>query len=449
VRIRVFEALIKRVRSDANLSGLLRDSGILYAAGLISIGLTFAQQISTARLLGAADYGRLAAVLSSTALILLLVDFRTWEANNKLLPEFMARQASDEAARTMTWFMVLDIGFGIIGTVLLMLLAVPVARLLLRVPELDWLVRMFAVIIPFRLFSMGVPTSMIRVYDRFDWLAGKSVFYALLRLVLMSGAALLGLGLQGVLLGAIIGEIVNALLLLVMMLLLWQRENSGHRLFDLQRPAGMASTGRLIGSLWISASLKGFQREAFIPILSLVALPEQVGLFRSGLDIAQLIQRLIEPLSIAIKPKVMKLLAVDTRAAAIQFIKQSSLLLAILLWPVTLGILILGPSILPRLLGADYSGIATIVNVLIIGMAVMGNLIWMRSVLVALDAVRWEIILDFVLFVLAITGIWLLAPEYGALAAAGVMTVQYLAYCCVTLLLAIVVLRHMPEADRA
>ncbi len=438
-----------RISSDRHLVGLLRDSSILYVAGVISIGLTFAQQISTARILGPVEYGLLAAVLSSAALMLLLMDFRSWEAANKLISRCMADRDMDEAARVSSLLMGVDVAFGMLGLILLLLLAPVVAAGLLRIPELTWLVQLYALIIPFRLFSMGVPTSLLRLYDRFDWLAAKSVIYSVLRLVLMTGAALLGLGLPGVVAGAIVGEVVNAAMLFVLVALLWRRQNPGVTLFRLALPHRPGSIFRLMASLWTSGSLKGLQQEIIIPLLALLTTPGQVGLFRSGMDVAQLVLRLVEPLSITIQPKIMKLYEMDTFAAFIRFIKQSTALLAVVIWPFTIFLILLGPVVIVPFLGEDYAGVWPIASLISAAFAVIGTFSWTRPALVSLNAVGWEIILDFGLLVLTAAGMFGLAPEQGALGAAVVIAVCFILYVAAALGIVIWVMRvHQTRAHQ-
>ena len=85
--------LIKsKIRADTNLKDLLWNSGVLYIGGFITILFTFTQQITTANFLGASEYGRFATVLSSSTLLLLFIDVRTWELATKLLAPAILQQ---------------------------------------------------------------------------------------------------------------------------------------------------------------------------------------------------------------------------------------------------------------------------------------------------------------------------------------------------------------------
>jgi O-antigen/teichoic acid export membrane protein len=420
--------LSSRLREDRNLIDLLRNSGLMYAFGIVSIGLTLVQQVTTANLLGVSDYGRLAAVLSSGALILLLVDFRSWEAATHFLAYYWARDQYDEAARTTTWLLLLDVVTGVAGTILLMLLAQPIARWLLQDESLYPLVQLFAFSLFFRMIGAGIPPSLLRLYNRFDWLSFKSVGYAVLRLVLMSGAALLGFGLQGVLLGVLIGEITHTLLMLLLTRMAHRRQYPNTPMLQFARPTNVPQIIRLLRQLWIGATLKGLQMETFVPLLALLSNPTQVGLFRSGLDIATLTQKLIEPLTLVIQPQIAKLYETKNRVAFVRYLWQVVGLLSTFTVPFALMLLLAGQWIYPRLLGEGFADVAPISNWMVIGLLFPAIFAWLRPALMALDILRSQNWIGLIAFTLSLVGILTIVPVHGALGAAVVMALFHISY---------------------
>jgi O-antigen/teichoic acid export membrane protein len=417
---------LKKLRHDPGFRELLRNSGTMYIAGIFTIALTFAQQIITANRLGPAEYGRMAAVLSSATLMLLVMDFRTWEAGTKFLARYWANKAYDETASVTTLFMAVDILAGLVGFLLLLLLAQPIATYLLHAPELAWLVRLFALSLPFKVLGMGIPTAVLRLHNRFGWLSAKSIIYAIVRLILISGAAFIGLGLPGAIAGALMGEIINAFILFIMMWVAQKQVRPDKPVFRLHKPQDFREICRMMGSLWIGATLKGLQLETFVPLLALLTSPVQVGLFRSGLDIAQLVLKVVEPISIVIQPNVIKHYEMDSRGTFLRYIKQSTLLLASFTWPFIIGLIIAGPLILPRLLGEDYEGIYPITLAIAIGYMMAATFLWTRPGLVAVNRIREHNIIGIVGFSFSALSLLVLAPTYGALGAAWVMAVFFI-----------------------
>ena len=435
--VHIAKALLSRLQSDTSLKELIRDSGILYIAGILTIGLTFVQQITTANLLGSGDYGRLATILSSGALIMLILDVRTWELGTKLLARPILEQSYVEITRVVTWLIMVEIVLGIIGTLVLLVLARPIAAHLLKEPEFESLIRQYAISIPFRMFSLGVSVALLRLYDMFVWIAAKSIAYAVLRLVLMTGAALIGLGLAGVLAAVIIGEIMNMLTLLWMTLLIRRRKMPGVPLFDLRKPQQFASGFKIMGQLWITATLGGLHQHTFVPILALLTSPEQVGLFRVSTDIAELIDRLTAPLSIVIFPKVITSYERDPSETFMRFTKQLMWLLASLTLPMTLGIIIIGPLIFPHLL-PDYKGVAIVAAILAIGYGINATFIWVRPAIVSLGLLREQNVLAVLLIGFSMFLLFIFVEDYGAVAGA----ISRGVFLSVYTLLSYLLLRH-------
>lgn len=430
--IRVFKNLILRLQNDKNLKSLLKDSGLLYVAGIFSIGLTFIQQITTANWLGIDVFGQFATIVGMTTLLMLIFDFRTWEASAKLLSRAFANQDYTDASSIITWLILLDILAGLLGASVLMLAGTWAADQLLDAPQLGYLISWYAITIPLHLFSIGVPSTFIRLQGRFDLLAGKSVIYALIRLILISGVAWLGWGLEAVILAAILSEIIQALMLFLMMLWITGRDERWVRLFNLTLPKNINNHIKLIGELWVGATIKGFQTESFIPILALLTGSTEVGLYRVAYDIANLLTRLISPFSIVIQPTLFQIFEEQTVTDFVRYIKQSSVILAVFVVPFVLGIISLGPFILPRLVGEGYEGVSLITTILAIGISFPSITIWLRPAIVAQNAVQQQNIASIAGLIIILIALVFFAP-YGAIGAALVMAGFLILYTIVSL----------------
>lgn len=437
----MLQTLLARLRADSGLSQLLKQSGVLYIAGLFSLGLTFAQQISTARILGAEDYGRLAVVISSGLLVMMVVDFRTWEVATKYMARPIADGDSAESVRVVSWLVSVEVVTGVLGAVVTALLAAPVARYLLQTPELDTLVRVYAISVPFRVMSSGVIGVLPRLYDHFAWVAAKSVIYAVIRLVLMTGAALLGFGLMGVVVAAVVGEVLNIGILGLMALALHRKYLQDAPLFDLTPSPSRKQAITLMRHVWLSSTLAGLHYQTFVPLLALLTTPVQVGLFRSGLDIAELVEKTIQPLALVFSPRIIGLYEQGQVSEFRRYLKQVAVLMFSIVLPLTIGLCIVVPLVLPILL-PTYEGIVPVTVILVIGIGIHTALQWwIRPALIALNLVNWLNVITFILIVLSVMGLVLLVPSLnsigGALVKAGFMAfVALLSLLILTLRLA-------------
>ncbi|MCA9914042.1 MAG: oligosaccharide flippase family protein, partial [Anaerolineae bacterium] len=251
-----------------------------------------------------------------------------------------------------------------------------------------------------------------RTLDYFGWLAGKSIFFAVARLPLIVGGAALG-GLIGATWGWIASEILNGLLMFGLLNVAWRRETQSP-LLQFSRPQALPTFRHTLSQLWLGETLQGLQVGLLIPLLALLTNPAVVGLFRSSQDIAELIQRLIEPIRITIDPKVMQVYVQESLAEFRRFVTRITILLALLTVPFVLFIVVLGPFVLPALLGEDYRGIATTTSILTIGLALNATFVWLRSAMVITDRLPQQNIVALFSFLLAMLALFTLAPSFGA-----------------------------------
>lgn len=420
IRLSIMQHLMTKIKSDSRLKTMLRHTGIMYASGLFSTLLIIIQQISTASLLGPAEYGRLAAVLASGSLIMLIVDVRTWEVGTKLLAHSVNVQDNSETAQVITWLTIVDLITGLLGAVVVFVLAPLIATHLLHAPALTWLVALYALSIPFRMLANGIARTTLRVYDRFGLLSLKSLIYGIARIVLISGAALVGLGLEGAIIGAILAEVIGTTVLLGMQVIVFRAEAPDCRLIDLRRPKQFDYGMKMMKGLWFSATFAGLQLELFVPVLALLTTPDQVGLFRSGLDVAEIVEKLLIPFMLVMYPQVMQTYETGNRSAFVQLIKQSAVLMGLMTLPIVLAVLLAGPFVLPRLLGSGYNDASTVASLIALGFTVYGILMWTRPALIAFSRIRELNLIGFATAILTTLALLAIAPSHGAIGAATV-----------------------------
>jgi O-antigen/teichoic acid export membrane protein len=431
---RLRQRIPARIRQDANLKDLLRNSGILYSAGVISIGLTYLQQLTTANLLGAEDYGRYAIVISSGLLVMLVSDFRTWEIGSKLLARPLEKADYPEFVRITSRLLLLELLTGCLGAIVIALFAENIARDLLHAPNLIILLPIYALSLPFRTISIGVLGVIPRFYNHFDWLAWKSVGYAVLRLVLISGAALLGLGLPGVIIGVVLGEVINTLILFVFYTLIWRHHMSGSQLFSLNHPLTNANWRKLLIDQWVSSTLAGLHYQLFIPIVALLTNPMQVGVLRSGMDIADLLERAIQPITIVFSPRIIALYEQNSLHEFHRYLKQVALLLLAIVLPLSGVLLITAPFLLPQFYNPEeFLGIVPTAMWLVAGAGIFNALMWwVRPTLIAINGLRLNNLLLLGAISIAGVALFIFTPPYAATGAAAVRGLFLASYAFVS-----------------
>ncbi len=413
------ERILGKIRNDANLKDLVRHSGLLYISGLFSLGFMFAQQMTTASLLGATDFGRLAVVLSTGLTVATLLDFRTWEIGSKLLTEALQSQQHRETVRIITWLYLVDFFAGLIGVALLFVLAEFVAISLLHDPELVWLIRLYALSVPFRLLGGGIVGALPRYFNHFDWLAIKAVIYAVVRLVLMTGAALLGFGFTGVVIAALLSEIVHVGMLLIMARAIWWNRLRQSAIFDLGKPTNFDEGRRMLPRFWINSTLIGLHLNLFIPIAALLTTPAQIGVFSVGVAVMELIDRAIQPLWVVFTPKIIMLYRPSTLPDFRKYLRQAAGVSGVVVISLTLMLIIAAPFVLPVLLrGSEYEGVVIVTIILAAANGVYMGLMWTRPAIITTGLISWHNVLTFALLILSLVVLVSFVPSNGAVGAA-------------------------------
>lgn len=430
------QTILAKIRRDTDFSLFLRHSAVLYVGGLISIALTFAQQLTTANLLGVEAYGRLAIVLSLGMLFAVLLDLRTNELGTKLLAKPLEDHNHREIVRLLTWFNIIEIVSGLAGSLLLIVFAEPAARYLLNDQHMTSFIRIYALSVPFRLVASGIVGVLPRFYDRFDWLAIKSIANAGLRLLYMTGAAWLGLGIQGVIIGALLSEITSTMLLYFFALLIHKRERSGYPFIDLVKPEHLAEIRGSIGKYWLNSLLIGLHYYLFIPFAALLTSPLQIGLLRTGMDIGELIEKAVQPLQIVFSPKIIMLYAQGKLTEFRRFVRQSALILNGITLTLALSIMLASPLILPLLYPADeFQGLVSVVILLVVGYTVFMGQYWTRPALVTANLLGSQNILLMGLLIASAIQMIVLISQYGAIGAALAKTSFLLGYAIISFVL--------------
>jgi len=416
----VSQRIVLKFKADTHIQDLLHTSGILYAGGAVALILLIIQQFALARLLGPSEYGRLAIIISSGLLALLFLDFRTWELGIKLLTTEIANQAPVEVVRVINWLVAIEVVTGLLGAGLLFVFAEPLGIHILNVPGFEWLIRLYAFSLPFRMVADGVTSTVPRVYNNFKWVAYKTVSNNFFRLVIMLALVLMGYGLSGAVIGAVISDIVNFIVVTVIAWRILKREMPGLRLWDRTRPRQQVAGYRIIGDYWVVSSLAGLNQQAIFPFLGLLTSTAQVGLFRVALDIAQFLDRLVAPLNLGAAPQIMRVYAQHDWKTFTSYLKRTALLFCAAVTPLILAIIILGPFVFPRILqDENYALLPIVAAITSIGYAInMATIPWVRPALIAVGHSRIQSIAIFFQSLMMFVMVWWLAPRYGALGAA-------------------------------
>jgi len=284
------------IRNDVIFRRILSNSSWLLSASTATMGLGFLQGILVARTLGVEQYGILTLIVTYIGVVNQFVDSRVWETVIKFVVKFREDGDFVKSTATVKLCYSVDVVTGTLAFVLLVVTANLAANLFIKDTSLTNLIQLYALWV---LIAIPVDTSMalLRVADRFDWLAYSDAGVALIRLVGVIVVILLGWGIKGLIIVYLLAKVVQSFVLIVLSykiapslnLLPWNKASL----------ASLHGEYKRIGYFLVGTNGNAFLkllRDSDILLISYWLTPTQVGYYRLARSISGLMQFPIGPL---------------------------------------------------------------------------------------------------------------------------------------------------------
>ena len=154
------------------------------------MALTFVQGIAIARILGPSNYGAFALIVSFTATINQLVDSRIWETAIKYITRYREEADGTRAASVIKLCYLIDLCTGVIGFLLIYLLADFAAKTFVKDISAANLIRINGVSLLLSI-PIGTSSALLRIDNRYNQLAVQSIAVSFARLICVGVTLLL------------------------------------------------------------------------------------------------------------------------------------------------------------------------------------------------------------------------------------------------------------------
>jgi len=392
----------------------VRHVGALTLANGVVAVLSFLQGILVARWLGPELYGVAALVMSVPSLVYTFFDARSAEASVKYLSEFHARGERERAAAMCRLGYFIDFGIALVSFSAVLLIAPWASRTIVRRPELSWLMMLYAAAFLPRSLR-GTSYAVMAVQGFFPTIALIDTVTTAIQVGLVVGFVLLGWGVVGVVWGNTLAMTIAGLLYGVPAWRLMER-----------------SWGR-IGWSKSWSLLKGYRREIFRFLvyndltallglltkqLDLVLLgyfrgPMEVGWYKLAKNVTGSVAYLVSPLQSVAYPRFAALAGLEQQRLLKKKVRDFALKVGI---PMGLVALVGGEaalSLIPTMVGAQYTPAVGAARFLLIGFSLWLAFFWLRPLFLARAAVKEWSLFIFLLSMLTLSGWVLVVPFYG------------------------------------
>ena len=413
--------------ADTYIVRLVKNSSWLFFANVGTSAIGFFEIVLVARLLGVEDYGLLALIMTYNTMVNQFIDLRVWETVTKYVSEFWVKGDVERAQVVVKLSYLVDFLTGMFSFILVILSASLAANHILRRPGLEALI--FLCALGF-FFSTVDETSkaLLRVFDKFSWLALYNVGFAALRFGVVVTLVVNGLGLRGVLIGYAISRFCGGLLLLGLAL--------GATRGTLGKAWKEAKLGLLkgrfkeIGGFLLNTSSSSFLKvttiEADVVLLGYFTSPVEVGYYELAKKFANILARISEPLFKAIFPELSRLWSSGNKRAFSGLLKKTSVLVGSVAFPIFMLLILGGKTIIGLMAGESYKPAALPLAILAGGFYFDAIFCWSRPAILSIGKAYIPNLVGLFLTFFQIVTSALIVPVLGAAGTAMIQASLYI-----------------------
>jgi O-antigen/teichoic acid export membrane protein len=344
----------KTVWVDAFLRRLARNASWGFASMVVEFVLSLGETTLVARVLGVADYGRLALVMASTASIKQIVDVRAWEGATRYLAEFLEKREPAPALATIKLAVLADTTVAVVAYGATVALAGPISGRLLHQPDLHGPIAWYALTALLTAIN-GTAEAVLRVFDRFRDLAVRSGVQAAAHLGLVAAVLLVGARIHGLVLAYLLSDLAGAVLVVGL-----AGRQVRRQLWAMRAEASvMALRPYFKGMLWFTlhtdlrATLK-LNRQLDLLVLGYFRSSAEVGYYRVARRLGAALVDLSNPVYFAIFPQFARAWAGTQRQFATLVARTAGMAAAAALPGVLLGVW-LAPQVIHVWVGPQYA----------------------------------------------------------------------------------------------
>lgn len=398
----------------SSLKGLA-GHGLWTALGTIaSSAIGLGQVVIVTRLLGVEIFGQIALIMAVTLTVRQIVGVRVWEwAMREFSGAYVRRDAVAGGVVIRTGF-ALSLGVNLVSFLIVLGVSRFSAQKFLHAESLTVWVATYGM----SLLVSWIPDTaygVMRVTERFRFLALQSVLLSLMRFTILASAAWFK---------PTIGSAVFAYLAVETLSATWMLTSTG-RIFreDFGTSWWNASRSRpllfdpsmrkllLIGSL--TDLLKVAGGRADLLVLGWFRPPAEVGLYRAAWNLVDVFDRLSSPLSMIVFSRLVKLATLKARAEYLALLRNISIWAAAFVVPGCLSVSFLAPWIVVTLYGPSYAATTPIIQTIawcplwLIG-------IWMQPNSVSVGHAEWGLKLVTSVTIWKLALLAALVPTHGA-----------------------------------
>ncbi|MBN1681617.1 MAG: oligosaccharide flippase family protein [Anaerolineae bacterium] len=404
---------------------LLKHASWLYLANMFGQVIGLFLTLVVVKYFSVSAYGHIGLVVAYCEALNRLIDFRVWEAVINYVGAYVERHQWNHAFSVLKLCYAVDLGSGLVAFAVMVLSAGIAARWLIKAPETAGLIRLYSVALLFRTTD-GTSSALLRVYDRYRWLGVKRVINAVFKAALVLGFLSFRISLESIFLAYVFTDLAVAAFVNAAAWRVIRVQFAG----VIREPrAGDGIPLREIVTFMINTNVLGTLQQltakSDVLLVGYFASAEAAGLFRLAANLANMLVRLAIPLQTVVYPDVVKAHTAGDRQKLRQLARSSSMIAAVVLLPVSLGMAVLFVPLLKLIaVRPEYLSAAPYMRVMLAGVCVDFLFLWLPFLLTANNRVTFLNAAQVVRLLFWIAGAAVLIPFLGGIGGACLFTLS-------------------------
>jgi O-antigen/teichoic acid export membrane protein len=412
-----------RLQDDPVLQRVVRNSSYLFSSSALSAVLSTIQMILVVRLLNPDEYGLATGIIMLFATsVNQLLSFRMSEVVVKYAGEALAHGNKERAAAVIKGSGLTEAATSVAAYLALVALAPWAAATFAKDPSTAPLFPLYGL---FLLANIVYETSLgtLQTVNQFGRVARANFFQSITTFLFVIAAAVLGLGVLGVLLAYLAGKTIAGLMITISALHAARQElGTGWLRAPLNQVPGWRSIGRFMLSTNLNGTVNLLARDNIPIYIGYFLSTTEVGYFKFALTLINLVKLPIEPFIWPTYAEITRTIARKQWDITRRLLRQVSSIAGIWTLLTGGGLIALGWWLIPLIFGANYAPSYPAVVILMLGYACANILNWNRPLLLALGRPRIPLLIGAAAGAVELVLFFSLVPGTNYLVAAAIFS---------------------------
>ncbi|MDT8897364.1 lipopolysaccharide biosynthesis protein [Thermanaerothrix sp. 4228-RoL] len=413
-------------KEDRLLRRVVRNTGYLFSANTLSLGLSLYQGLLAAYLLGPQSYGVLGLVITFASNVNRLLSFRMGEPVIKYVNQYLAQERRDLAAGVVKLAALTEGVSSILAFLLLVLLSPLAIRWFIKDPIAQPWIPLYGLALLGNLFT-ETSTALLQIGGRFRAQAIITLVQNITTAAGITLAFIMKWGVFEVMLAYLAGKMVFGL---AMMILGWQ---SAARILGpvwwrapMQRVPEKAALGRFALSTNLSGTVNMLIRDNEVLWAGLFLSSLEAGYYKFALALMNVLMLPILPFIQTTYPEITRAVTQRMWKTLRSLLRRTSLIALGWTTAVGVGLVLVGPWFLSWFKDGAYLPAFPLILALLIGYGFANIFYWNRPLLLALGKPNDPLMITLVVGILKTLLMFVLVKRYGVLSLALLLSSYFI-----------------------